>query len=767
MHPSCRLAGALTAKPYAFLARPWELSSRFILDPLDPLATPLRLDLRGSVPLRLLPRPDSADPLGGWITDRVRFAYDGFRRQRLLTPLVRSSVGALVPITWSTVFSRLSTMLVGRAPALVVGPMTPPSALVAAWSLAGRLGLRSPAGFRLPVSGPLFSERLEQADLVLLLGCDLRLRLPLLHLRLRRLALTGVPLLSWGGTPGAGVSLGHRASALVRLVQGRHRASPLLAAARCPLVLLGEPLPSGLGSLPLAGLHSLPMTPAFQSLGLLGLPSCLVAPQSYLPGPLWLLGADGWDWLPSVCSIYQGHHGDRAAVRSQLVLPQRLPIEEVTPYRDLWGRFRPPVPAVPDPVLPAADDPLRALALILGQPLPPVSSLSLRLLGDCPSFASAASAVLRLEPGPVYPPPANPYRLDVISRASRPLALAARRLVPLAPNYPYLAMIFFLFYTLVKALALVVPLLLAVAFLTLAERKVLAAMQRRRGPNVVGPLGVLQPLADGVKMIFKETVLPGLANKVLFVVAPLLTLFLALAGWAVVPLAEGVVLSDLNLGLLYIFAVSSLGVYGIVLAGWSSNSRYAFLGALRSAAQMVSYEVSIGLILINLLLAVGSLNFSQLVLAQQRVWFVVPLFPLALLFFVSALAETNRPPFDLPEAEAELVSGYNVEYSAVGFVLFFVGEYANIILMSSLGVVFFLGGWLPLPLLGFLAGAPSFLTKLVLLLFGFIWVRAAFPRYRYDQLMRLGWKVFLPLSLGWVVFVASLLLGAGWFPPPS
>jgi NADH-quinone oxidoreductase subunit H len=323
---------------------------------------------------------------------------------------------------------------------------------------------------------------------------------------------------------------------------------------------------------------------------------------------------------------------------------------------------------------------------------------------------------------------------------------------------------FFLLYTLAKTLALVVPLLLAVAFLTLAERKVLAAMQRRRGPNVVGPLGTLQPLADGVKMIFKETVLPGLANKILFALAPLLTLFLALAGWAVVPLGEGLVLADLNLGLLYLFAISSLGVYGIVLAGWSSNSRYAFLGALRSAAQMISYEVSIGLILINLLLAAGSLNFSQLVLAQQRVWFLFPLFPLALLFFVSALAETNRPPFDLPEAEAELVSGYNVEYSAVGFVLFFVGEYANIILMSSLGVVFFLGGWLPFPLLP-LGPGPSFLVKLLLVLFAFIWVRAAFPRYRYDQLMRLGWKVFLPLSLGWVVFVASLLLAFGWLPP--
>jgi NADH-quinone oxidoreductase subunit H len=316
-------------------------------------------------------------------------------------------------------------------------------------------------------------------------------------------------------------------------------------------------------------------------------------------------------------------------------------------------------------------------------------------------------------------------------------------------------------YLLIKILILVVPLLLSVAFLTLAERKVLGAMQRRKGPNVVGFLGLLQPIADGAKLILKESILPTLSNKFIFVFAPLLTFFLALVGWSVVPLGEGVVLSDLNLGLLFIFAVSSLGVYGIILAGWASNSRYAFLGSLRSAAQMVSYEVSIGLILISLLLTVGSLNLTRVVMFQSYIWFVVPFFPLFLLFFVSALAETNRPPFDLPEAEAELVSGYNVEYSAVGFALFFIGEYANIILMSSLIVIFFLGGWLfPVPFFP----AAAFCLKLLFILFLFIWVRAAFPRYRYDQLMRLGWKVFLPLSLGWVFFTSAILFSFDWLP---
>nr|BCG67637.1 NADH dehydrogenase subunit 1 [Haptophyceae sp. NIES-3900] len=316
----------------------------------------------------------------------------------------------------------------------------------------------------------------------------------------------------------------------------------------------------------------------------------------------------------------------------------------------------------------------------------------------------------------------------------------------------------------IKFLVLVVPVLISVAYVTLAERKLMGSMQQRRGPNVVGLFGLLQPLADGLKLLVKETIVPSRSNAINFIIAPVLTLLLSLTAWAVIPFSNGVVVSDVDLGLMFVFCVSSLGVYGIVLSGWSSNSKYALLGALRSAAQMVSYEVSIGLILIAVLVCAGSLNLSRVVLAQQLVWFLVPLFPMFLMFLVSILAETNRAPFDLPEAEAELVSGYNVEYSAMGFALFFLGEYGNMIMMSGLTSIFFLGGWLsPINLVIFQLISPIwFALKINAILFFFIWVRATFPRYRYDQLMRLGWKIFLPLSFAWVLFVASILLGFGW-----
>lgn len=320
-----------------------------------------------------------------------------------------------------------------------------------------------------------------------------------------------------------------------------------------------------------------------------------------------------------------------------------------------------------------------------------------------------------------------------------------------------------------QIVAIVVPLLGAVAYLTYAERKVIASMQLRRGPNVVGPFGLFQPIADGLKLLTKETIIPAGANRVVFILAPMLTFVLAMVGWAVIPFGDGIVLADINVGILYLFAISSLGVYGIIMAGWASNSRYPFLGALRSAAQMVSYEVSIGFVIITVLLCVGSLNLSAIVRAQETVWFVVPLLPMFVVFFVSALAETNRAPFDLPEAEAELVSGYNVEYSSMAFALFFLGEYANMILMSALGTVLFLGGWLPpvdIAPFNWIPGPIWFIAKVCLLLFIFLWVRATFPRYRYDQLMRLGWKVFLPFTLFWVVLTAGVLMATGWVPEP-
>jgi NADH-quinone oxidoreductase subunit H len=313
----------------------------------------------------------------------------------------------------------------------------------------------------------------------------------------------------------------------------------------------------------------------------------------------------------------------------------------------------------------------------------------------------------------------------------------------------------------------VVPLLLAVAYLTYAERKVIAAMQLRQGPMVVGPLGLLQPIADAIKLLVKETVIPSGANKVVFIAAPMITFTLALIGWAVIPFGPGLVIADINVGVLYLFAISSLGVYGIIMAGWASNSRYAFLGALRSAAQMVSYEISIGLIIINVLITVGSLNLSAIVLAQQNLWFFIPHFPMFAIFIASILAETNRHPFDLPEAEAELVSGYNVEYSAMMFALFFLGEYANMILMSAICAILFLGGWLPpfdIAPFTWIPGPIWLIAKICFVLFIFIWARATLPRYRYDQLMRLGWKVFLPASLLWVVVTSGFLVATGNLP---
>ena len=313
-----------------------------------------------------------------------------------------------------------------------------------------------------------------------------------------------------------------------------------------------------------------------------------------------------------------------------------------------------------------------------------------------------------------------------------------------------------------KILGLVVPLLVGVAFFTVAERKMMSSIQRRRGPNVVGLFGLLQAFADGLKLLLKETTLPTSSNLGIFLLAPVVTFTLSLIGWAALPFSFGLVLADLNVGVLYLFVVSSLGVYGIIMAGWASNSKYAFLGALRSAAQMVSYEVSIGFVLTTVLLCAGSLNLTNIVLSQESVWYCIPLVPMLLVFFVSVLAETNRHPFDLPEAEAELVSGYNVEYSAMGFALFFLGEYGNMILMSGLVVVLFFGGWLAPFGLSALDGVFCFSFKTFFFMCLFIWARAAYPRYRYDQLMRLGWKVFLPLSLGWVLFSVGVLLGLGW-----
>ncbi|MDD2325845.1 MAG: NADH-quinone oxidoreductase subunit NuoH [Alphaproteobacteria bacterium] len=323
-----------------------------------------------------------------------------------------------------------------------------------------------------------------------------------------------------------------------------------------------------------------------------------------------------------------------------------------------------------------------------------------------------------------------------------------------------------LFWILVGIVGILAVVLGGTAYLTLAERKVLGAIQLRKGPNVVGPFGLLQPMADGIKVMCKETILPSKANVVLFIGAPVFTFLLALSAWAVIPFDAGLVLADINVGVLYLLAISSLGVYAIIIAGWASNSKYSLLGGLRSAAQMVSYEVSIGLILVTVLLKTGSLNLSKIVQAQQGGWFAFSiLFPMFILFFASALAETNRSPFDLPEGESELVGGFNTEYSAMIFAMFFLGEYANMILMSALTSILFLGGWLsPMDSLAFIPGFVWLALKVALCLFVFLWVRGTLPRYRYDQLMRIGWKFFLPVSLIWVVVVAGVELTMGTLP---
>ena len=320
--------------------------------------------------------------------------------------------------------------------------------------------------------------------------------------------------------------------------------------------------------------------------------------------------------------------------------------------------------------------------------------------------------------------------------------------------------LYILFSEIYKILFLLIPVLVSVAMIVWLDRRVWAFVQKRRGPNVVGPFGLLQSLADALKYVFKEIIIPASSNKVIFVVAPIITMTLALIAWAVIPFSESLVLADINVGILYLFAVSSLGVYGIIMGGWASNSKYPFLGAIRSAAQMVSYEVSIGVIIINVLLCVGSLNLNDIVLAQQNIWFVLPLFPMFVIFFISALAETNRPPFDLTEAEAELVAGYQTEYSGMMYAMFWLGEYANILLMCALGTILFLGGWLP-PIdiypINLIPPPVWMIFKIFLLFFLFSLVKAVVPRYRYDQLMRLGWKIFLPFSLIYVVLTASFL----------
>ncbi|CAN0074010.1 unnamed protein product, partial [Phaeothamnion confervicola] len=458
---------------------------------------------------------------------------------------------------------------------------------------------------------------------------------------------------------------------------------------------------------------------------------------------VYLLAADEIDTkrLGKAFVVYQGHHGDVGAHRADVVLPGAAYTEKPGTYVNTEGRVQlgqragyPPGDAREDWAI------LRALSERLGKTLPydTLDQVRARLVAVNKTFAA----------------------IDQQTAGTWGVFGKAGTLT----DQPFAIVI------LAQCLAVTVPLLVAVAYMTYVDRKVWASIQLRRGPNVVGPFGLLQPFADGLKLVLKETIVPSSANAILFIIAPMITFITALVAWAVVPFDDGWVIANINVGILYLFAISSLGVYGIIIAGWASNSKYAFLGALRSAAQMVSYEVSIGFVLITVLLCVGSLNLSDVVLAQSGGfwhWFFLPLLPMFVIFFVSALAETNRTPFDLPMSEAELVAGFHTEYSAMTFGLFFLGEYANMILLSALGAILFLGGWMsPIPYAPFtyVPGVVWFALKIAFLLFVFSWTKGTLPRYRYDQLMRLGWKVFLPVSLGWVVLTAAVLQFGGWVP---
>ena len=510
---------------------------------------------------------------------------------------------------------------------------------------------------------------------------------------------------------------------------------------------------------------------------------------------LWLLGADEFDTArigANTFVVYQGHHGDAGAARADVILPGAAYTEKPGTYVNTEGRVQRGFLAVYPPGEAREDwKILRAFSETVGHTLPydTIDALRARLeqvnpvfgrVGFLPRFGCtdqsgpvrrsgrAVRCAVRAGDRQLLPDRSDQPRQSrpwpPAPRPSRPRRWSRRRNSAMQ-SFFFDTDIGRVILTFAEALALLVPLLIGVAYLTYAERKVLAAMQLRKGPNVVGPFGLLQPFADALKMLMKETIIPAGSNRLLFLMAPMLTFGLAMIAWAVIPVNEGWAIADINVGILYLFAISSLGVYGIIIAGWASNSKYAFLGAMRSAAQMVSYEVSMGFVMVSVLLCVGSLNLTDIVLAQQKVWFCLPLFPMFIVFFISALAETNRSPFDLPEGESEIVAGFFVEYSAMAFALFFLGEYANMILMSGMTTILFLGGWLaPFGILPQLSGPIWFILKICFCLFVFLWVRATFPRYRYDQLMRLGWKVFLPLSLIWLTLTAGALMAFGWLP---
>jgi NADH-quinone oxidoreductase subunit G len=828
--------GALTAKPYAFAARPWELGKTESIDVMDALGSAIRIDTRGREVMRILPRAND-DINEEWISDKTRHVVDGLRTQRLDQAYVREN-GQLRPASWSEAFNAIARKLARANPKRVgalVGDLAAVEEIFALKDLMTRLGVNnldcrqdgSALDPRWGRASYLFNATIagiEAADALVIVGSNPRKEAAVLNARIRKRWRAGnfpVGLIGSKTDLTYGYDyLGAGPETLAAIA--RHSFADTLRKAERPLLLVGAAAFARADGAAIASLaakaavdlgavkegwngYSVLHTGASRvgalDLGFVPGEGALNARQMATSGALdvvFLLGVDELEIAPGAFAIYIGSNGDRGATRADVILPGAAYPEKSAIYVNTEGRVQmaarasfPPGDAREDWAI------LRALSDVLGKRLPYDSLAALRqaLFKAHPHFqrigeiaAGDAVDVQKLaalggggtERVPFRSSVNDFYFTNAIARCSAVMAECSalahgRAAVTAAESRRVMAAfwsdyIWPLVIMVAESLLLLIILLITVAYVLYADRKIWAAVQIRRGPNVVGPWGLFQSFADLIKFVLKEPVIPAGANKGVFLIAPLVACTLALAAWAVIPVNAGWVIANINVGILYIFAISSLGVYGIIMAGWASNSKYPFLAALRSAAQMVSYEVSIGFVIITVLLCVGSLNLTAIVEAQDSAWgllrwYWLPLFPMLVIFFVSALAETNRPPFDLVEAESELVAGFMVEYGSTPYMMFMLGEYVAVTTMCAMCTILFFGGWLPpFPVVPFtwVPGVIWFVLKASFVFFMFAMVKAFVPRYRYDQLMRLGWKVFLPISLAMVVIVAGVLQIAQW-----
>ena len=810
--------GALTSKPYAFEARPWELKKTESIDVMDAVGSNIRIDTYNWEVKRILPRLNN-DINEEWISDKTRYSCDGLLKQRLDVPYIKKD-NKLQKSNWDEAITLLADKIQSINPNEIGGHIGDMVNMENALSFKKLFAILKSKNleFREKKFYINSSEKInyifnssikgiEESDLILLIGSNPRHEATMLNARIRKTFVKKrIPIFSIGD-PGEltydYTVIGNTTDDLKKILDNEHEFSKKLSSSNKPIIIIGESaLELESGKYIVEEVKNFLKNNNFiskewnafnflaQNASTVGLIDLKVLSKedeeknSFFEKLnknqfklLYLLGSDNLDIKKdNEFIVYQGSHGDRGAEIADLVLPSAAFTEQNGLFENLEGRVQESKKAS-YPIGEALED-WKIFNLILKKlgkfnDLSKFDSLRKEVLNLIPNFTKLNELPNFEEAQEVntssefISESVNIKNLDYfytnsISRASKTMS-ECRQIKQKLKKQEHKYMIEYLQILgqeVYKIVFLLVPILVSVAMIVWLDRRVWGLVQKRRGPNVVGPFGLFQTLADALKYIFKEIIIPASANKVVFILAPIVTMTLALVAWAVIPMSEELVLSDINVGILYLFAVSSLGVYGIIMGGWASNSKYPFLGAIRSAAQMVSYEVSIGIIIINVLLCVGSLNLNDIVIAQKNLWYVIPLFPMFVIFFISALAETNRPPFDLPEAEAELVAGYQTEYSGMMYAMFWLGEYANILLMCAMGSILFLGGWLPImdvyPLN--IIPAPIWMISKILFLFLlFALIKAIVPRYRYDQLMRLGWKIFLPFSLIYLVFTASFL----------